>query len=104
MKAKDLILMALICVNVTLASVTLALTVGRSEPAAVANTSTRAGDYIMVTGPIDNNREALLIIDVVAKRANLYIPEAGAGAAGQQFKLASTRNLATDFSGVARTR
>ena len=104
MKAKDLILMALICVNVTLASVALALYVGRSEPEAAANTSTRAGDYIMVTGAIDNNREGLLIIDVVAKRANLYIPEAGAGAGGQQFKLASTRNLAADFSGVPRTR
>ncbi|HUU93538.1 MAG TPA: hypothetical protein VM238_20290 [Phycisphaerae bacterium] len=104
MKAKDLILIALLCVNVTLASVALALYVGRSEPAAVASTSTRAGDYIMVTGALDNNREGLLIIDIVAKRANLYIPEAGAGAAGQQFKLASTRNLATDFSGVPRTR
>lgn len=104
MKSKDLILMALICVNVTLASVAMVIYVGGAEPAAVANTSTRAGDYIMVTGAIADNREALLVIDIVAKRANLYVPEAGVGAAGTQFKLASTRNLATDFSGVARTR
>jgi len=102
MKVKDLILIALICVNVTLASVALTLHVGRSEPAAMANTSTRAGDYIMVTGPISDTREALLIIDVVAQRANLYVPEAGVGRGGTQFKLACSRYLPADFASSAR--
>ncbi|KPK44210.1 MAG: hypothetical protein AMK72_12310 [Planctomycetes bacterium SM23_25] len=102
MKAKDLILIALICVNVTLASVELAVCLGRSEPAAAASISTRAGDYVLVTGAISSTREALLVIDVVAQRANLYVPEAGATAAGQQFKLASSRNLVNDFSAGAR--
>ena len=98
MKAKDLILIALVCANVTLASVALALYVGKAEPAAIAATSTRAGDYVLVTGPISTAREALLVVDVVAKRANLYVPEAGTTASGTEFKLRSSRNLATDFS------
>jgi len=97
MNAKDLILVALICVNVTLASVALVLYVGDAEPAAVAATSNRAGDYIMVTGPISDTREAVLIIDVVAQRANLYVPKAGTTAAGTPFELKASRNLATDF-------
>jgi len=105
MHAKDFMLISLICVNVTLASVALALYVGQSEPAAMANTSTRAGDYVMVTGPISTTREALLVIDVVAKRANVYVPEAGAKAGGTQFKLADSRYLPPDFgSGARRTR
>jgi hypothetical protein len=102
MKVKDLILISLICINIVFASVMLTLYVGRSEPAAMANTSTRAGDYIMVTGPISDTREALLIVDIVAQRANLYIPEAGAGRGGTQFKLASTRYLPSDFASSAR--
>jgi len=98
MNAKDLILIALICVNVTLASVGMVLYVGNAEPAAQAATSNRSGDYIMVTGPIAGGREAVLIVDVVAQRANLYVPKAGATAAGQAFELKSSRNLATDFS------
>ncbi len=101
MKTKDLILIALVCANVTLAAVALALYVGRSEPAAMASTSTRAGDYLLVTGKVDTHREALLVIDIVAKRANLYVPEAGTTSAGTQFKLTSSRSLATDFAGVA---
>ncbi len=104
MKAKDLILIALVCANVTLAAVALALYVGRSEPAAMANMSTRAGDYVLATGRVDTHREALLVIDVVAKRANLYVPEAGTTTAGTQFKLTGSRSLATDFAGAAPTR
>lgn len=104
MKTKDLILIALICVNVTLASVALALYVGQSEPAAMAATATRAGDYVLVTGPIDANREALLVVDIVAKRANLYVPEAGVTKAGTKYKGTASVNLATDFAGAAPTR
>jgi len=102
MKAKDLILIALVCANVTLASVALAIYVGKAESSAVAATTSRAGDYIMVTGAISNSREALLVIDVVAKRANLYTPRAGVTLPGQPgvggWDLTSSRNLATDFS------
>jgi hypothetical protein len=101
MKAKDLLLVALVCANVTLASVALAIYVGKAEPSAVAATTSRAGDYIMVTGALSTSRDALLIIDVVAKRANLYVPKAGVTVPGQpgvgSWEWTSSRNLASDF-------
>ena len=100
MKTKDLLLIALICVNVTLAAVALALYVGKSEPTAVAATSSRAGDYVMVTGPITSNREAVLVVDIVARRANLYVPRAAVGPGGNKWDLTSTRSLAQDFGGA----
>jgi len=99
MKANDLILIALICVNVSLASAALVLYVADAEPTAQATMSNRAGDYIMVTGPVTDAREAVLIVDVVARRANLYVPKAGATVKGVEFELKSSRNLATDFGG-----
>jgi len=102
MHAKDIILIALICVNVSLASTALVVYVGDAEPVARAATSMRFGDYIMVTGPVSNGREALLIVDVVAQRANLYVPAAGATGAGQEFELKSSRNLAADFKSAGR--
>lgn len=103
MKTRDLILIALISANVTLAAVGMALYVGRSEPAAVAATSSRAGDYVMVSGSISNSREALMIIDVVAKKAALFVPDAGATAAGTKWKMTDLRDLAVDFGGPAAT-
>ena len=97
MKATDLILIALICVNVSLAAAALVLYVGDAEPSAHASNSMRYGDYVVVVGPIASTRDAVLIIDVVAKRANLYVPSAGAGAAGHTWDLKSSRNLVTDF-------
>jgi len=97
MTTKDIILIALVCVNVSLASTALVLYVADAEPVAQAAMSNRAGDYIMVTGPVTTGREALLIVDVVAKRANLYVPAAGATAKGVEFELKSSRNLAADF-------
>jgi uncharacterized membrane protein len=99
MKAKDLILIALICVNITLAAVAGTWYVAKSEPAALAGSESRAGDYLMVAGAISDSREVLLVIDVVAQRANLYVPAAGAVAAGTPWELKDVRNLATDFSG-----
>jgi hypothetical protein len=101
MKLKDLILIALVCANVSLATLALVVYAGKSEPSAVAATECRAGDYIMVSGPITSSREALLVIDVVAKRANLYVPKPGVGVAGNQWDLASSRNLAADFGTAA---
>jgi hypothetical protein len=103
MKAKDLILIGLICANVALATSALTLYLGRAEPNAVAAASSRAGDYVMVSGPISSSREAIMVIDVVAKRANLYVPKPGAGgAAGTLWEVTSTRNLAVDFSGAPK--
>jgi hypothetical protein len=100
MKTKDLILIALVCANITLGAVALVIHVGKAESAAVAATSSRAGDYVMVSGPISSTREGVLVIDVVAKRANLYVPKAAAGAsAGSAWELTSSRNLAQDFAG-----
>jgi hypothetical protein len=100
MKTKDLILVALICANVTLASVALALWVGKAEPSAMASSSSssRAGDYVMITGPITNSRDGLLVIDVVAKKANFYAPKAGAAGAAS-WELTTSRPLASDFLG-----
>jgi len=101
MKAKDLILIALICVNATLAAVVVTSWLAQAEPRAVAFSETRAGDYIMVSGPITTSREALLVIDVVAKRANLYIPQAATTKTGTAWELTSSRNLAVDFAAGA---
>jgi hypothetical protein len=97
MKAKDLILVALICANVTLGALALGLHMGKVEPAAHAATQTRAGDYVIVTGPVTSSREAMLVIDVVAKRANLYVPAAATTATGVGWELTDTHNLVADF-------
>jgi len=97
MKAKDLILVALVCVNATLATIAGAQWLSRAEPAAFARSEMRAGDYILTSGAISATRDALLIIDVPAKRANLYVPKAGA-AGGTAWEMTSTRNLAADFA------
>jgi hypothetical protein len=102
MKTKDLILIALVCANVTLAAVGLALWVAKSEPAAMAEVTTRGGDYVMATSKLTASREGLLVIDVVAKRANLYVPKAAMGAGGTQWDLTSSRSLATDFAAGER--
>jgi hypothetical protein len=98
MKAKDIILIALLCVNFALAGVAGALAMARAEPSARAEAVARAGDYIMVTGHIANTREALLVIDTVAQRANFYVPAAGATAGGRRWELTATRSLALDFA------
>ena len=97
MKTSDILLIALICANVCLATMAFALYVRDAEPSAVAANSMRYGDYLMVTGKVSNTREAILIIDVVARRANIYVPKAGARAGGQEFELLDSRNLAQDF-------
>jgi hypothetical protein len=95
MKFKELLLIALVCANVTLGAVALTLYISKAniEPAAMATSDTRAGDYVMVTGPFMSGREGVLVIDVVAKRANLYTPKAANG----PWLLTSTRDLAADF-------
>jgi hypothetical protein len=98
MKFKELLLVALVCANVTLAAVALTLYAAKSEPTAMAATGSRSGDYVMVSGPISTGREGVLVIDVVAKKANLYVPKAAAGAAGGAWALSAQRNLATDFA------
>jgi len=99
MKAKDLVLIALVCANITLGAVAVVIHVAKAEPAAVAANNSRAGDYVMVSGPISSSREGLLVIDVVAKRANFYVPKAGAGVGGATWQRTTTINLAQDFSG-----
>jgi hypothetical protein len=98
MKTKDLILVALVCANVTLAAMALALYIGKAEPSAVAGVASRSGDYVMVTGNVANGRETLLVIDVVAKRAILYTPKPGVGVGGHTWEQSSSRNLAQDFA------
>ena len=98
MKTKDLILVALVCVNATLATLALGFYLGRAEPSALASTASHAGDYTMASGLISTSREAILIVDTVAKRANLYAPKAGTTAAGIAWELLDSRNLATDFA------
>jgi hypothetical protein len=100
MKLKDLILIGLVCANITLAAVAVTIHVGRAESAAIAANTSRSGDYVMVSGPMMTAREGILVIDIVAKRANLYMPKAAAGAtATGVWELTSSRNLAQDFAG-----
>ena len=98
MKTKDLILVALVCVNATLAALALGFYLGRAEPSALAATESRAGDYVMASGPISTTREALLIVDTVAKRANLYVPKVTTTPVGAGWELQDSRNLVADFA------
>jgi len=98
MKTKDLILIALICVNVTLGAVALTTGLSKSEPQALAGSATRAGDYAMVAGRISPTREVLLVVDTVARQANLYVPKPGVPGT---WDLTSARNLAADFRPAA---
>jgi hypothetical protein len=41
-------------------------------PVAQAESSTRGGDYIMVTGGLDEDTDLLYIVDVKAQRLNTY--------------------------------
>jgi hypothetical protein len=103
MKTKDLILIALVCANITLAAVAVTIHVGRAESAAIAATGSRSGDYVMVSGPVSSSREGILVIDVVAKRANFYVPKSAAGvSAGGAWDLTSSRSLTQDFAGGPR--
>jgi len=97
MKTSDILLIALICANVCLATMAFALYVRDAEPSATAANAMRYGDYLMVTGKVSDTREAILIIDVVARRANIYVPKAGVRPGGQEFELKDSRNLAQDF-------
>jgi hypothetical protein len=101
MKTKDLILIALVCANITLGAVALVVHVGKAESAAVAATTSRSGDYVIVTGSVSQKPEGVLVIDVVAKRANLYMPmpKTAGAATTATWDLVSTRNLAQDFAG-----
>jgi len=99
MKTKDLILVALVCVNAMLVVLVLGFYLGRAEPTAFAATESRAGDYVMTSGPVSTSREAILIVDTVAKRANLYVPKVGTRATGSGWELQDSRNLAVDFAG-----
>ena len=99
MKLKDLILMALVCVNVMLAAMAVGFHFSKAESTAYAMSESRAGDYVMVTGALQGNRDALMVIDVVAQRANLYIAKAAVGASGaSRWDLADSRNLLADFA------
>jgi len=102
MKLKDLILIALLCANITLAAVVVTVYVAKAEPQAMAATATHAGDYVMVTGGVTGNHEGVLIIDVVAKQANLYIPKIAAGQGGVAWTLTSSRSLTADFGAGGR--
>jgi hypothetical protein len=103
MKVKDLLLIALVCANMTLAAVGLTMYVAKSEPAAQATATNRAGDYVMLSGPVTNSRESLMVIDVVAKRANLYMPRAAVGpAGGTLWDLTDSRSLASDFAQASK--
>lgn len=97
MKAKHTIVMLLVCLNVVLVVLAAGLCLGRAETAAVAQSNSRGGDYLMASGLISSNRDAILIIDTVASRANLYVPKAGVRATGTQWELTDSRNLAMDF-------
>ncbi len=97
MHTKDILLIALLCVNVSLAAIAGALLAVDGQQQAHAAVQSRAGDYIMVTGNVTSSREALLVIDQIARRANVYVPEAGTGAGGIRWQLAATRPLDTDF-------
>ena len=102
MKTKRLIVVLLVCANVVLGALAAGLCLGRAETAAVAQSNSRGGDYLLASGPISSTRDAILIIDTVSSRANLYVPKVGASATGAQWELTDSRNLAMDFGRGAK--
>jgi hypothetical protein len=99
MKAKDLILISLVCANIALGTVALVLYASHAESQAIAGmTTSRAGDYVMATASISPSSDTLMVIDVMAKRANLYVPVNVPGVGpGGSWELKSSRSLAQDF-------
>ena len=97
MKTKDIVVVALVCANMVLAALAAGLYLGQAETAAIAQSNSRGGDYLMASGPVSGARDGLFVIDTVSAQANLYVPKAGAGAAGARWELVDVRNLATDF-------
>jgi len=97
MKTKHMIVVLLVCANVVLGAMAAGLYLGRAETAAMAQSNSRGGDYLMASGPVSSTRDALLVIDTVAARANLYVPKAGVRTTGVQWELVDSRNLAMDF-------
>jgi len=96
MKAKDIVLIALVCANVTLAAMAVTAYLGKMESKAYATSEMRAGDYVVLCGPVTSSREALMVIDVVSQRANLYMSE-GATGGGRKWEMVASRNLVADF-------
>ncbi len=97
MKTRDMILVALIATNAALAAVAGAYLLAQAETPAFAESQSRAGDYVIVTGPISSSREGMLVIDVVAQRANFYAPKPGTTGGGTQWELLAVRRLKEDF-------
>lgn len=93
MKVQDLVLVALICACTVLGAMLVAIELGKSTPAAYAQTIDRAGDYIIASGQLDRNTQGVFVIDSVAKRANYYLWDA----ARKAFVLKHSRNLVKDF-------
>ncbi len=70
MKDTKNVTIAMLCVLATILVTVLALTYNSNQ--ALADTSIRGGDYIMVTGNYSKSLDLLYVIDVAQQKINVY--------------------------------
>ena len=70
MKDTKSITIAMLCVLAAILATALVLTYDSNQ--ALADTSIRGGDYIMVTGNFSKSLELLYVIDVAQQKINVY--------------------------------
>ena len=97
MKVQDFILVGLICATAVLAGLMIASQM-ETEPLTsnvIAQTNDRSGNYIITTGLVDRDRQGVLIIDSVSRRAIMYLYDP----VPRKFvpMCNTTRNLSVDF-------
>jgi len=70
MKDKQNITIILLLVTAAILATMLVVTL--NSPRAYAGSPVRGGDYIMVNGAFNENRDLVWVIDVMSKRMNVY--------------------------------
>ncbi len=70
MKDNKNITIAMLCVSAAILATVLVLTYNSNQ--ALADTSIRGGDYIMVTGNYSKSLDLLYVIDIAQQKINVY--------------------------------
>ena len=70
MKDTKNVTIAMLCVSAAILATVMALSYNSNQ--ALADTSIRGGDYIMVTGNLSKSLDLLYVLDIAAQKINVY--------------------------------